>query len=344
MTTPTLETPRILLRPTKISDAQAIFTNWTSDPDVAKFMRWSTHSSIDETITWLTASEKNIESPNVFDWLFVLKETGRPFGSGGVFYNSTHDMFELGYCMMKAAWGRGLATEAAQAVLTFATRVLGKKKFFACHAKENTASGRILEKLGFVYKNDGSYTSFDGTRTFDSREYLYNMRLFHVSEEPGIEKFIPRVPYRQDVDQSKGLVWSLEEAPVPHWLTPRDCPRVGYRAVPGTTREDIAKFFASSARHGVAIEHDWHKKMAETTLYLYEFDPANFYWDEQAGFFVSDKTEIPIGVTKYDCLFEELARRNIEIRIMNNLWAFSEEVMQSTLKWSRCRMKNATPV
>ena len=35
------------------------------------------------------------------------------------------------------------------------------------------------------------------------------MRLFHVSEESNIEIFVPRIPYRKDVDQSKGLIWSL---------------------------------------------------------------------------------------------------------------------------------------
>jgi hypothetical protein len=38
------------------------------------------------------------------------------------------------------------------------------------------------------------------------------MRLFHVSEESDIEKIIPRIPYRKDVDQSKGLVWALTDA------------------------------------------------------------------------------------------------------------------------------------
>jgi hypothetical protein len=38
------------------------------------------------------------------------------------------------------------------------------------------------------------------------------MRLFHVSEESDIEKFVPRIPYRKDVDQSKGLVWALGDA------------------------------------------------------------------------------------------------------------------------------------
>ena len=83
--------------------------------------------------------------------------------------------------------------------------------------------------------------------------------------------------------------------------------------------------------------------MSETTLYLYEFDTTNFYWDERAKFYVSDKTEIPIAVTKYDNLFDELFKRNIEIRLMDNLWDFGEAVQKSSLKWSLCRMGYAIP-
>ena len=169
------------------------------------------------------------------------------------------------------------------------------------------------------------------------------MRLFHVSEESDITEFVPRIPYRKNVDQSKGIVWSLTEPALPNWLTPRNCPRVGYRAVEETTQEDIARFFSSSSRHCVAIEHGWHTKMLDTTLYVYEFDPANFYFDEAAGFYVSAHIEIPIGVAKYENLFEELFKRNIEVRVLNNLWQLGESVQKSTLKWSLCRMGYAQP-
>ena len=169
------------------------------------------------------------------------------------------------------------------------------------------------------------------------------MRLFHVSEESDIEKFVPRIPYREDMDKSKGLVWALTEPPLPYWLTPRDCPRVGYRIVEESTQDDIDRFFSSSSRHCVAIEHGWHKKMSETTLYVYEFDNANFYWDKCAQFYVSDQTEIPISVTKYENLYEELVKRNVEVRILNNLWELGEAVQKSSLKWSLCRMVNAIP-
>lgn len=169
------------------------------------------------------------------------------------------------------------------------------------------------------------------------------LRLFHVSEESNIKQFVPRIPYRKDMDQSKGLVWSLTEASLPNWLTPRDCPRVGYRVTDETTIDDISKFFSSSSQHCVSIEHAWYERMANTTLYVYEFDASNFYFDETAGFYVSDQTEIPIAVVKYDNLFEEQFKRNVEVRMVNNLWKLAEEVRISSLKWSLCRMGNAQP-
>lgn len=169
------------------------------------------------------------------------------------------------------------------------------------------------------------------------------MRLFHVSEEANIKQFVPRIPYRKDMDKSKGLVWSLTEPSLPNWLTPRDCPRVGYRVTDEATNDDISKFFSSSSHHCVYIENAWHERMASTTLYLYEFDVSNFYFDETAGFYVSDKTEIPIAVFKYDNLFKELFNRNTEVRIVNNLWKVAEEVRSSSLKWSLCRMGYAQP-
>lgn len=167
------------------------------------------------------------------------------------------------------------------------------------------------------------------------------MRLFHVSEEANIDKFVPRIPYRKDMDKSKGLVWALREESLPNFLTPRDCPRVGYRTVEESTQDDIAKFFSSSSRHCVAIEYGWHKRMLETSLYVYEFDIANFY--QGGGFYVSEETEIPISVTKHENLYEELFRRNVEVRILNNLWELGEEVQKSSLQWSLCRMANAIP-
>lgn len=57
MKTPILETERLILRPLIVEDAWEVFNNWTSDPEVAKFMRWSTHENAEVTKEWLKEVE-----------------------------------------------------------------------------------------------------------------------------------------------------------------------------------------------------------------------------------------------------------------------------------------------
>ena len=49
MKTPVLETKRLVLRPFKTEDAQAVFDTWESDPEVAKYMFWTSHNDIEQT-------------------------------------------------------------------------------------------------------------------------------------------------------------------------------------------------------------------------------------------------------------------------------------------------------
>ena len=170
------------------------------------------------------------------------------------------------------------------------------------------------------------------------------MRLFHVSEEPDIDRFVPRIPLRADMDKSKGLVWAIDERHLPNFFTPRECPRVTYHVGENTTEEDIAGFFSSSCRWCVAIEHAWVERMRRTFLYIYEFNPANFVLqDACAGNYVSEKTETPIGKTRIDDLFGALFARGIEVRLVNNLWVLRDAVVESSLNYSICDMWNAQP-
>jgi len=156
------------------------------------------------------------------------------------------------------------------------------------------------------------------------------MRLFHVSEEPDIQVFVPRVPLRKELDQTKGLVWALNEAGLPNFLTPRECPRVTW--------------LASSGHRCLAIEHAWHKRMLNTTLYIYEFDPARFYLQDMcAGYYVSEHTERPIGWTRIDDLYGALFEHGVEVRLVNNLWPLRDAVVNSTVNFSICDMWNAQP-
>jgi len=168
------------------------------------------------------------------------------------------------------------------------------------------------------------------------------MRLFHVSEDPNIEVFHPRLPRRPELDPDIGLVWSFTEPALPNWLFPRGCPRVGYRICDNVTSDDMAKFFASGANHVVAIENGWHERQLNATLYVYEFAPANFYFDEVAGFYISQKSETPIDMVTYTDLYAELFKRGAEVRLVDNLWLLRDAVFASSLSaWSFCKMANA---
>ena len=171
------------------------------------------------------------------------------------------------------------------------------------------------------------------------------MRLFHVSEEENIQLFEPRIPQRDDLDKTVGLVWAIDEARLPNFLTPRDCPRVAYHVGKNTSDTDKKKFFSSkTSSFVVVIENEWFDKMQSTTLYLYEFDVADFeLLDDVAGYYVAKTLQIPIAKYRLDDLFGELIKRNVEVRIIDNLWHLADEVKESTLNWSLCRMRNAKP-
>lgn len=171
------------------------------------------------------------------------------------------------------------------------------------------------------------------------------MRLFHVSEESDIQVFEPRLPTRMDLDQTVGLVWAIDEARLPNFLTPRDCPRVAYHIGSQTTDCDKKRFFSSSSvSHVIVVEDQWFHIMKDTTLYLYEFDTKDFVLqDDIAGYYVATTTQYPKKKYVLSDLFSELLARKVEIRIIDNLWDITDAVKASTLNWSLCRMRNATP-
>ena len=165
------------------------------------------------------------------------------------------------------------------------------------------------------------------------------MKLYHVSEEANITEFIPRLPTRADLNQEVGLVWALCERTLPNFLTPRNCPRVCYHIGNKTTQDDIVKYMTEGSSHVVEIEKDWLERMRETVLYIYEFDDADFYLqDESAGYYVSEKKQMPVAVHKITDCEAELQKRGVTLKTVDELWSVADEIKQTTFNWSLCRM------
>jgi [ribosomal protein S5]-alanine N-acetyltransferase len=87
-------------------------------------------------------------------WMFTDRETGAFAGRGAIRHAQVFDgdEIELGYALVTPSWGRGLATEIAAALVVVARDGLGLGELAAWTMTTNTASRRVLEKVGFGYR------------------------------------------------------------------------------------------------------------------------------------------------------------------------------------------------
>ncbi len=148
-----LHTSRLLLRPLTIADAPAIF-NYAQNPEVTQFTGWETHRTVADSEFYIEQIVlPNYASGKAFDWGIVLKANNQLVGVCGLVHiHPIHQRAELGYSLGRTYWGQGLATEAAQAVISFGfhslflNRIEGK-----CH-REHHRSARVLTKLGMEFE------------------------------------------------------------------------------------------------------------------------------------------------------------------------------------------------
>lgn len=151
--TKTIETERLLLRPLTLEDAPAMFTNWVTDQDVARYVTWDTHTSLEETRELLSLWVKQYDQPDCYIWGMVIKETGELIGTFAFTGVSDRDQVaELGYAIGKNWWNQGYTTEAGRAILSFAFDQVRLNRIQAVHDVRNPASGRVMEKLGMTHE------------------------------------------------------------------------------------------------------------------------------------------------------------------------------------------------
>jgi hypothetical protein len=172
-----------------------------------------------------------------------------------------------------------------------------------------------------------------------------NLRLFHVSDIPGITRFEPRPAPDPRSGPGGNMVWAIDEARLHNYLFPRDCPRVTFYASAGTSAEDQRAFFAgSTARAVAAIEWAWFTRLVNGRLFLYELRSDSFVvQDAVAGYYISTEPVEPVSVRPVTDLPGELLRRQVELRVMPSLWELSDAVAASTLAFSIIRIRNAQP-
>lgn len=144
-----LETERLLLRRLDRSDMPAILP-LLNEWDVAKTLGRVPHPYTEEMAhAFFDDLEKKCAAGVDFSFAILRKSDREYLGGCGVHLRD-NGRFELGYWIGKPYWRHGYATEAARELAGFALVKLKVAKLMAGWFTDNPASGRVLEKVGFV--------------------------------------------------------------------------------------------------------------------------------------------------------------------------------------------------
>lgn len=140
-------TARMIGRHLRQSDVDALLAVYGD----AEAMRWvGDGEPLDraQCVEWVAVSERNYRTRGYGMSALVDRANGETIGFCGLVHPAGQTQAELKYAFRREHWGRGLATEAAQAMLAYAQQELGLQHAIATAYPQNLASLRVLRKAG----------------------------------------------------------------------------------------------------------------------------------------------------------------------------------------------------
>lgn len=142
-----IETARLRLRPLVAEDLDAIYGLWV-EPGVRKYLWDDEHISREKAEAVLARGIDDFRSHGFGLWAVIHKESGGLIGFCGFRFLDDTSEVELLYGISTPYWGIGLATEAARATIRYGFEEVGFERVLGITDTENTASRRVLEKIG----------------------------------------------------------------------------------------------------------------------------------------------------------------------------------------------------
>jgi RimJ/RimL family protein N-acetyltransferase len=143
-----IETKRLFLRKPRVRDARAVLEAYASDPEATRYLTFRPQFDIGETKRFLRQARAFWNREAVFTWAITLKGGGRLVGMIDARVESCH--LTLGYVLARQYWNMGYMSEAVAAVTEWGLAQGTIHRVWAVCDIENTASARVLEKVGMV--------------------------------------------------------------------------------------------------------------------------------------------------------------------------------------------------
>ncbi|MFL6756639.1 MAG: GNAT family N-acetyltransferase [Sphingomicrobium sp.] len=170
-------TERLLLRPGWAEDAPALARAIADETVVRNLATAPWPFALEDAEAFLAAPR----DPAMPSFLITQRTDGDPVlvGACGLGRRPSGAV-ELGYWIGRSHWGKGFATEAGQALIDIA-RTLKLPRLEASHFVDNPASGRVLEKLGFL-PTGLTAERYSCARGGEAMSRLYRLRLIERQE------------------------------------------------------------------------------------------------------------------------------------------------------------------
>lgn len=143
---PTIKTERLILREISAKDLDDIY-EYSIDPKVSEFLFWSPHRDKRFTEKYLSSVITSYKRGRYYNW--GIEYEGKMIGTCGfTSFDIKHNTGEIGYVLNSSFWGKGIATEAARAVIEYGFYSLNLEKIEIRYMVENTASAVVAQKCG----------------------------------------------------------------------------------------------------------------------------------------------------------------------------------------------------
>jgi len=156
-----VETDRLVIRPLRLSDAEAMNCIF-GDAEVMRFGDGvETAEWVQDWLRWCLENYRQKQEIGL--WAVVEKNSEAVIGYCGLFYFPDvcgQPETEIGYRLARPYWGYGYATEAASGVLNYAFKTLHLSRLIAIIDPANIRSIRVAEKLGMHYEKDVMFKGY----------------------------------------------------------------------------------------------------------------------------------------------------------------------------------------
>lgn len=153
---PVVSTARLILRPFVPGDVESLY-HMMNDRDVMRYFPAADPLPLEKVDKLIQSQLKHWEAHGYGWWAVELRSDRQLIGWSGLQYLPETDETEVAYLLGKPFWGRGLATEAAQAGLHFGFETLGLPAIVAIVHPQNLASQGVIRRLDMSFVDCARY-------------------------------------------------------------------------------------------------------------------------------------------------------------------------------------------